>query len=298
VQLRGMIHSLGQSIYAYFTFFARFGRGGVGVADWMYRLYDVVFWLSLAGTMLTLWNARHRYSPTTRKIIVGMGCLMLGWLIMLVYGSNIYWSNNQGRYMLPALAGLALIFAVGISVWFPKRWASAFSVFVISLLAATSIISVYGYFLPSYQISPSNITDARPLYQFGDVVALYEVEPNVIEGQQGDYLTITLHWQALQETMRDLRFLLETVNDDGSAADVIYRESYPATGNLLAQDWEIGQRWAEHYWIAIPLDAMVGDYALRVSVIDAESGALLSVKNPDGEIASSLIAQVRVVSPR
>lgn len=295
VESRTVIHSIGQSIYAYFTFFARFGRGAVSVADWIYRVYDVMFWLSFTGTLYVLWKTRYSLSVTTRKIIIGIGCLILGWLIMLVSGSNIYWSNNQGRYMLPALGGLALVFAVGVSAWFPKRFINGFSIFTICLLASTAFISVHGYFLPSYQILPPTITYTQPLYRYSDIAELYSVEPSVIEGSAGDYLSITLHWRALRPTNDNIRFVLETVTENNKVVDIISRESHPATGNLLAHDWEAGQLWAERYVLGIPSNAIAGNYLLKVSVVSGENRAKLPAYDSQGVAVLPLTVQVRVL---
>jgi len=78
-------------------------------------------------------------------------------------------------------------------------------------------------------------------------------------------------------------------------SDVIARDSHPATGNLLAMDWQAGQTWAERYIVQIPLDAPAQTvFQLVVGLFDREAQSGPAAYDADGNALTPLIGRIAI----
>ncbi len=243
--------------FAYRTLWARFGEGAVAVAPWIYSVFDaltIAALLGLGGRALTALYAvarGHRADRQTRWRALILGGFGLSWIGALVYLVGTHWSGNQGRYALPAVGVWGTLLALGLTWWWPRRWRLPLSLALNGALAALAVTALLAYFLPAYRPARPDAPPARPLhYRFGDYAELLGISPAQPRAAPGETVRITLYWRALRPADRDLTVYLHTAE-----TDLVRRDSYPATGNLLATDWRADEQWVEHYIVEIPPDA-------------------------------------------
>jgi 4-amino-4-deoxy-L-arabinose transferase-like glycosyltransferase len=309
--------------YAYQTAWARFGQGAVAVGLPIYTFFDLLTGGTLVGlgiktvisqtapagplSKLWRWGNKRLAMPSSirsgiadsegevnRRLIVIIVIFWLVWVMALIYYSSTAWSGNQGRYLLPGIAGWGTLVALGLDAWTPRRLRAPIALSSVLILGTVAAICVVGYFLPSYSILlvPPQEQIARPLsLRFGDVAALIGMSPANPKGRPGDLIRITLYWQALRPADSYLLSYLHSAD-----SPVVKRDSYPATGNLLATDWQPGERWAESYLIAIPPDApSQSTFPLLAGLYDPKVGHVLPVTA--GGSGQSIIGRIAINGP-
>jgi hypothetical protein len=78
-------------------------------------------------------------------------------------------------------------------------------------------------------------------------------------------------------------------------SDVVRRDSYPATGNLLSTEWLPGQVWEERYLVRIPDDARPQEaYPLLVGQYDAETKAQSPVFDENGNETNAIVGLIGI----
>ncbi|HRF95267.1 MAG TPA: hypothetical protein PLZ51_08730, partial [Aggregatilineales bacterium] len=187
------------------------------------------------------------------------------------YLSGKYWGGNLGRYLIPLIGCWGAVMALGITGWIPRQWRYR-TWFLIVVMGGVASSALFRYFVPAYQPTPLPETIERPVYfRFGNVAELIGMSPIYPRALPDERISVTLYWRALAPADENLRVALHSAQ-----TDVVRRDSYPATGNLLANDWQMGQTWSETYWIHIPEDA------------PAQISDILIVKLYDGDTLEQL----------
>jgi 4-amino-4-deoxy-L-arabinose transferase-like glycosyltransferase len=254
-----------------FGYWGVFGAFNIMTFRWFYDVMDVITLLAAVGLTLHLWRRR-----VDRDFIFRVGLLTL----IVVIGSVgvIAWTAqtyaSQGRLLFPYVAATSSLMAVGLTNLPPlpplhgmERGRTAFSVWIgVTLFGAFALIVPFASIAPQY-VPPAPLAalpdTARQVYaRYGDV-ALIGYESPDLRYQQGDTVPITLYWQVLDRSTRDLSLYLNAVVGDG---DVIGKvDSYPGAGRLRTTTWQPGAIYADTY--GIPLDtAARGQSQLRIQV--------------------------------
>lgn len=284
--------------YAFQNFWARFGSGAVSVPWWLERVWGALAWLAAAGLVVQAVYSLRRGLSTIERPVWQMASFGVAWLAMVFYLSSIAWSGNQGRYLLPGAAVWAAALSGGLLGALPRRLMHFTAVGISIVLLAAALISLYGYFLPAYH--PSAAVAAEPVgYVYDDVAQLAGITPSLTRARAGHDVTITLVWRALAEPEMPLKTFLHTILPDGTPTQaIIGRDSYPGTGNLLAQDWRSGTTWAEHYVIRIPRDAPDQQvYLLVAGLYEAETERVLTARDAGGQPVTEIVGQMVIHGP-
>lgn len=281
--------------FAYETFWARFGGGGVAVSDALYRFFDVLAVLTLAGAGVKLAYALGR--PVLRLERWYMAVMIvygLAWLAAAFYWASRVWSGNQGRFLLPGIAAWAALIAFGLDAWTPRRLRAPVSIAIGLALGVVAAVSLLGYYLPAYAVSPAPETIARPaVLRFDGLAEIMGMAPADPRARPGETITLSLYWRALGPADRSLQSYLHSVG-----SDVVRRDSIPATGNLLATDWQAGETWAEHYTVTIPPDATPQQvYPLVAGLYDPAAGAPLPAQDAAGSEVTPIVGQIAITGP-
>jgi hypothetical protein len=292
---------LGRLPYAYASLWARFGQGAVPVDRALYTLFDLFLIIALGGAAIRLGALVVRHARTRTRPAAWQGGIVAAfagiWVVVLVYVASSAWSGNQGRYLLPGIAAWAAIFAWGLDALTPRRLARLRWPVALTLtggLGAVACICLFGYYLPAYRPAPaSDGASNRLAYTFENYATLTGSDPVTLRARPGDRLTLTLTWTALRPADRDLLAYVHSVD-----SDLMRRNSYPATGNLLATDWHPGETWAEHWVIAVPEDATPGRvYPLIAGLYDWEAERALAATAADGTPVTPLIGRIAINAP-
>jgi 4-amino-4-deoxy-L-arabinose transferase-like glycosyltransferase len=285
--------------FAYETFWARFGDGRVSVPDPVYAGYDALLVLSLAGLLAKAGLvARAGWSTIPRERIIQYAVIAvfgLTWIALLVYYASRAWSGIQGRYLLPGMAVWGVLIAAGLDAWTPRRLRWPMTAAMTLAMALTAAVCLWGYYLPAYGVeaAPEAIPHAVA-YTFDGHARLMGAEAAQLSARPGDTVRFALYWQALEPTAEDLQTYLHSVD-----ADVVRRDSYPATGNLLSTDWEPGQTWTEEYVIQIPEDAAPQHvYPLIAGLYDPVSERPLAARDAAGNEVTPIVGRVAIQGAR
>jgi len=280
--------------FAYETFWARFGGGSVAVSDLIYRFFDVLTVLTLAGAGVKVAKAfSRRVSPLHQRYGIVMVVFGLSWLAAALYWASRVWSGNQGRFLLPGIAAWSVLIAFGLDAWTPRQIRRPMTAAMSVLLGVVAFISLFGYYLPAYAISSVPETIARPVTLRFGVAELIGMAPAAPRARPGDTVSISLFWRAIHPSDRLLQSYLHSVG-----SDVVRRDSIPATGNLLSTDWREGQTWAEHYTVTIPSDATPQrTYPLIAGLYDPDAGVPLVAEDVHGNPATPIVGRIAINGP-
>ncbi|MFO7320555.1 MAG: hypothetical protein DIU68_002400 [Chloroflexota bacterium] len=242
-----------------------FGAVNITTFPGFYRVMDAVVILALVG--LLLWLIRHR-RHTGRLIPVLLLALVLvtGSIALIGWTAQTY--ASQGRLLFPYVAATSPLLALGLDTLLRRLrdWLATFALAGVGLLAAFAFVVPFASIAPQYTPPlPLNTisTGAKPVYaRFGDV-ALIAYETPDRRYEPGDNVPITVYWQVLEQSERDLSLYLHAVD---AAGDVIGRiDTFPGAGRLRTTTWEPGAIYADFY--QIPLDeGAQGRSQLRVQV--------------------------------
>jgi len=282
--------------FAYDTFWARFGPGSVAVHETIYDFFDALVVFVLVGVGLQLVGAskralNHEWNAVDLRQSVVMAAFMATWIIAVIYWSSRVWSGNQGRFLLPGIAGWAALIAYGLGGWVPRRFYAGAGAATVILLGVIAGVCLFGYFTPAYR--PSSVPDSieKPLsYTYDGYAELIGMAPKNLEARPGDTIRITLYWRALSPTETNLYTYIHSIE-----TLVVRRESIPATGNLLSTDWEPGQEWAEHYVVKIPDDATAPITDLLIAgLYDPQAGYTLPATDANGNTVTPLIGSITI----
>lgn len=284
--------------FGYESLWARFGQGAVSAPDLLYAFYDLLTLLGLSGA--ALWVARRLWAYTRRKAdfaevqqILIVLVFSFVWLLALIYSSSIAWSGNQGRYLLPGFAGWAILLVMGLTQFVPRRLTPSLGIGLPATLCAALYVVLIGTYLPAYRIQPAADPDAPAIYTYGNVADLIDVQPRQISATPGSVHRIRLSWRALATTEHDLLVYLHSMEND-----LIRRDSYPAAGLLLADDWQTGQTWTSEYIIRIPDDAPEQQVLTLVTgFYDQEAAQRLEATTASGDAVTPIIGRVEIHGP-
>lgn len=282
--------------FGYETLWARFGQGAVAVASWIYTLFDGLVILTGIGLAVGLMVSLRQRQITRREVQIGSVVVLFAaiWIGVLFYWACTAWSGNQGRYLLPGIAAWAALAGYGLDRLLPRRLAMPGAAIVVITVAAVAVVSLFGYFRPAYRPSPVPDDIARPLsYRYAEAAELIGMAPANPGARPGETITVTLYWRALRPAAPQLQVYLHS-----AASDVVRRDSLPATGNLLASDWQAGQTWAEHYVVKIPASAPPQTVQpLVAGLYDPIAGHTFEAEDGRGEVVSPVVGRIAIHGP-
>jgi hypothetical protein len=312
---------LDRAAFIYSSFWALLGTSTIAVHKSLYVFYDAVTTIALSGLGLRIiwriWHAlphapdhgqtisseehwRNRAAlffsvfPRSLRATALCGLLALA-LVAATIGYTFQNSaGNQGRFLFPGIAAWGVLLALGLSAWSPERWQRFVIPLWLAAFGVAAIISGYdvyrAYYIPGL---PEHI--AHPIhYTFEGYAELLGVEPDIVHAHPDDLVTITLYWRALRPSEKSE--LLVYIHSVGSTA--ITRDTYPATGNLIATDWEPGATWTERHIIRVPPDVKSGHvYPLVAGLYDPDTHRPLTAINANGEETTPIIGRVAINAP-
>lgn len=286
--------------FVYRGFWARFGQVDVPVSALIYSFFDALLLICLAGLVWWVWRALRQ--RTARQLATGVisrrtiliALFAIAWLAGVFYSAGVVSQGNQGRYLLPGIAAWGAALACGLHTWIPERFRLRSALATPALMASIALICLFGYFYPAYRPLPlPGNFDPSLNYRFGDVAELIGIFPQQLRARPGETIAVSLYWRALRPSDQSLVVYLHSVN-----SDVMRRDSFPGTGNLLSADWQPGQTWEERYVVTIPRRAETQTaYSLIAGLYDFETKTPLPVTNPAGDQVTPIVGRIAINGP-
>ncbi|MCX6032311.1 MAG: hypothetical protein NT169_23830 [Chloroflexi bacterium] len=260
--------------YGFRTFWASFGWGNLEAYRWVYWLFAGLCGGGLAG--LVIWLADRRVRRAL-KAATGLAVLLaLSLLLMAAYrdfdqGSTLI----RGRYLLPALAPVAVLIALGWDALLRgvsgrARWpAWAFPATVAAILTCANVLLPWQVIAPAYAPPPASATGTQP----GDPAALrpgeqplgaqflaaaddptpaaeliaYELWPETV--RPGEALGVTLVWRVLRPLAANYTVGVHLL--DAGLNKVGEVNVYPGRGAYATTLWRPGDVFSDSYWVPV-----------------------------------------------
>jgi hypothetical protein len=221
----------------------------------------------LAGAVLWLvWTARNKPAPPAT-----LGALLLLAWSLTVFVLLLRWmrqvdASNQGRLLFPAISSLAVLVALGLSVFGRRRnW---LGLTLMTFLLVWAIVFPFLTIQPAYaQPEPlpmeAKIPHVQPI-QFGEEIRLlgYDLPQPSVRG--GESLPIELYWQALAPMSESLVVALHALDPSGQV--VAGLDTIPYGGRYPTPSWQPGQAFRDTYSLPIAAGAIPGRAKLLLAV--------------------------------
>ncbi len=215
---------------------------------------------------------------------------------------------DQGRYLFPAIAVIALFFVLGLTTLVGRmtndgrRLSAVFrhsSAVIIVLFFALALFVPLAYTLPAYAppalASESDLARAsHPLQvNFDNRIELRGYDLGARAVKQGDTLRVTLYWRArapMSESYRVFVHLIGLDNRFAGGADVI-----PARGAFPTVYWQPGDIVRDDVLVPVAANALPGKYTIEVGLYPVgQPGARLATVGSDDDRA--LLDAVKVAA--
>jgi len=130
-------------------------------------------------------------------------------------------------------------------------------------------------------------------WRYDENAELIGIDMPTVRANAGDVVKVTLYWRALGSTERDLLSYLHS-----TGGEIVRRDSYPATGNLLSTDWQAGDTWAERYIVRIPKDAPPQEvFPLIAGVYDPEAQQAVTAFDANGASGTPFVGRLAINAP-
>ena len=270
------------------SYWAVFGWFNVVAAEWFYHIYTALSLVGLAGFLLARplnWlRTAHRQVSITRQRLPAI-MLLLIWIGVTLL-SLWQWAQMrypQGRLLFPATGAFAIVLAVGLVSWLPRRRQGWTIGGLAALLWALAVLAPLRWIAPVYAPTPLAAASAiaTPVdVAFGGQLGLVGYELGADELHPGDALPLTLFWQADAAPARDYSIFVHLTDEN----DILQaqRDSFPDKGNRPTSQWPLHALIVDPHLITVPQTAPApARLRLDVGVYDYASGARLPVGDAD-----------------
>jgi 4-amino-4-deoxy-L-arabinose transferase-like glycosyltransferase len=247
--------------YLWSSLWGRFGYGQVAMPQVVYQGLLV---LSLFAAAAFLFPRRRAFSPATWAVL---GTTVLAFVAWVLYYTSVQPAGARGRFVFPALPAIAVLMIGGPSGLFPRRlsWITGGTVAV--LMVSLALYALLGVLAPAFA-SPRALSlteiegiprleDYRSVVDFEDKARLlgFHVSPQDID--PADKVEVTLYWQALARTEKNLVVFVHILSDAGTM--IAQRDTYPGLGRYPTTVWDPGVVFADTYRVHVPEFAYAPD---------------------------------------
>jgi hypothetical protein len=274
------------------SFWAVFGWFNVLAPPWLYWAYALLCLSGVLGLVVGLVGAppcgRPRGGAPTdgrRRMQLALLILWSGALALLV----LRWSQisyAQGRLLFPAIGGLAILLAWGLTRWVPRSRHSLFASGLALLLVLPAGAAPWLWIAPAYAPPawlPAEQATAIPnpaAVDFGDQVRLRGFAFAATGSAPGAQVAFDLYWEALASLEEDYSIFLHLTDDNGILQ--AQRDSFPAGGSRATSTWPRHVIVPDRHVVTLPA-VLPAPTRLRVDVgvYDFDTGQRLSVAGED-----------------
>ncbi|MCS6802296.1 MAG: glycosyltransferase family 39 protein [Chloroflexota bacterium] len=290
------------------SFWALFGGVNILADRATYLFYDLLSLLALAGLGIVgvrWWRARSG-TPYPGPVECGTTLLVLAWLAIVAI-ALLRWSQttlaSQGRLLFPAMAGVALLFALGLVGALPRQFGERGAAALGGAMALVALVLPFRFILPAYTPPPPLTAEEvaalapRLDIDFGDSIRLLAAEVPPGPYRHADRVPVRLTWQALQPMDRNYSVFVHLFARDNRK--VGWYDTYPGLGLRPTRDWIVGEVYQDV--IPVYIEYLTeGPVLLRVEtgVYDFTTGERLPARVRGRDIGTSpVIGWTKLADP-
>jgi len=254
----------------------------------------------LAGLVADRRRLRRDWLP------VGM---LLAWLALLG-GAYVRWNwvihAPKGRLLYPALVSVAALLGRGWAGW-AARWRGLLPILLVALVAGAGVVP-FAVLAPPIAAPPiaSTLTDVHPQHpldgRFGAEIALLGYDLNGVSFEAGQWLDLTLYWQALARPADHYTLAIQLVSAvPGETATLVNFNTWTGGGNYPTGLWHPGDVITDRYRLRLPGDvSRAQGWYLQVVLFDLKGGRRLPFTmdtQPAGDTATLTLLRVGAAEP-
>jgi hypothetical protein len=255
---------------------------------WVNWVFFAVLVVAFVGCIVI---ASHRNLPRATYLLLAWQLALSALFVLWLRG---YVGTENGRLIMPGVAGVALAVAVGWMALVPERWRKPVAFTSACGLFALALATPFWVVRPAFA-EPSYLTAqqvaALPTQNgptFGGDVMLLHAQVGQRSVRPGEAMRVRLVWGAVRPIGQSYRVILEALDLNG---DVIGRTyAIPFGGRFATQRWAVGQFFEDDYEVAINTDVGRGAADTRRGAADTRRGAA-DTRRGAAAIKLSLFAQ-------
>ena len=271
------------------SYWALFGWFNVSMASWVYRVYDLISLLGLAGLGLFTVRAVHHRRWNEIAALV----FLCAWLATGIAGLlrwTLLTAGSQGRLLYPAISAIAILLVLGWSSLIPHRGTARWSA-VIGIGLAFLAVAVY---VPFFVIAP---TYARPVFlqpgqvaqhvsvessvHFEDSVTLLGYQVDRQEVRPGEEMWVTLCWRSDTKPETDYFLFVQLLVDNDLIA--AQKDTYHGLGSFPTSLWPSGATFCERYPLRVADTVPAPGRGILSIGLYRPSGERLQAHTEDGQ---------------
>ncbi len=269
------------------SYWGLFGGVNVPMWEWSYRLLNWILVTSIPGglfygvrLLLQRPEATADYGtvPAWLRwffvlcdwVIAHFGkvvCLLFAFGVVygLVQWATTTWSS-QGRLVFTAMSALCILWVIGLAAWADMRLSRWWLGGVVGLLAILTIVSPWLFIRPTYQPviekekggSEGCTVDVclAEAAIFGDSLALLGYSFAAERALPGDFVDLTLQWQATGAEFEQDWSVFIHLNDPVLGVPIAQRDMFLGQGLLPTSILESGDKVSNLYRLAVPRTAV------------------------------------------
>jgi 4-amino-4-deoxy-L-arabinose transferase-like glycosyltransferase len=289
------------------SFWGVFGGFTIVAPEWLYRVYDGLVIAAIAGWGVLAWR-QIRSTDDQRPLRASQIALllMLALWVVVVWVSLLRWTSqtlaSQGRLIFPAIAAVTVILAGGLAGWAGDKWRRRITAGVgLGVFSVAAAIPLW-IIRPAYAAPPLMTAEqVPPAASHADIVSGntlrllgYELPETPV--RPGEELPVTLYWESVAPTSRDLSVFVHLFGRDMVLAGQI--GSYPGLGTYPTSLLRPGQVVKDTYPVPVIVTATAPSL-LRVQAGLFEYGVADEAPVPafdsDGRPANGMIGTARLL---
>ncbi len=233
----------------YVLYNALMALGGVGLASWGLRL----------------WNPTGQLAPARRYCDWLGFAVVAAWSVLALAGLFLWLlivTAFQGRLAFSGIAAYAIVLAVGWAGLAPRRFATAVSLALASVLAVPAVSAPWLVIQPAYArprvLPPGAVAPRRPVNELigPDVLLLgVDLDPALSSLHPGDVVDVTLYLEGTHPMNRDYTLFIQLL--DWRSTPLVKVDSYPGRGAFPTSFWEPGTVIVDRYRLDVPNNVAV-----------------------------------------
>jgi hypothetical protein len=203
--------------------------------------------------------------------------------------------------MFSTITALSLFMALGLLEWLPARLRAGSARILSGLLFLLAATVLFTSIAPAYRRPAPTVMEvppaARPVnYDFGGVVRLLAAELEESTASPGEYLPVTLYWQALQPIAEDYSVFVH-LHGLESTLPLAQVDVYPVDGSYPTSWWKTGEIIQDR--ILVPIDAMVAGPRpawMSAGLFRLKTGENLVARNAEGQEVFPLLGTLQITT--
>jgi hypothetical protein len=234
--------------------------------------------------------------------------VLVAWL-GLVGVAYIRWNwvihAPKGRLLYPTMVSVAALLGRGWATWSARRrWLVPALLVLLALAAAATPFAVMipraspPPIYPTAVVRPEHSLDGR----FGSEIALIGYDLNSTSFDPGEWLDLTLYWQALGRPMDHYSLAIQLVSAvPGDTATLVNFNTWTGGGNYPTGYWHPGEVIADSYRLRLPDDVVRAQgWYVQVVLYEIGDGTRLPFTldgQPSGKTAVFTLLRVGAANP-